>query len=265
MRKIGVVLPWDSPFIWRHSMENMLNWNKPPDTETNFFFGKGWCAAARHNHGVEKALEWGADLIVFAGSDHIVERDYIVKLYGNVFDDGWDMATGIISSRGAFVREGGVFTYWAFKGMDIPYPPSEHGGEHGVMPGKLPGFAYDHITTIPRFWQRVGKDAPSQEIQCVGTGTLAVKKEVFSALERPWFAEQLLKDNANFGRHATNDTAFVARAVFDHGFRLWLNTDIDARHLEIFPIDPTYEERFEDKKGESNWSPIGSVMAQGNF
>lgn len=265
MRKIGVVLPWDSPFIWRHSMENMLNWNRPKDTEVNFFFGKGWCAAARHNHGVEKALEWGADLVVFAGSDHIVERDYLVKLYSNVFDDGWDMATGIISSRGAFVREGGVFTYWAFLGMDMPYPPKEQDGEHSKMPGKLPGFAYDHITTTPRLWQRVGKDAPSQEIQCIGTGTLAVRKEVFEAMERPWFKERLLEGDKNFRRHATNDTAFVASAVFDYGFKLWLNTDIDARHLEIFPIDETYAERFKDKKDESHWSPIGSVLDQDNF
>ena len=241
MKKLGVVLPWDSPFIWRHSVENMMNWKRPVGVVVNYFFGKGWCPANRHNNGVQAALDWGADLIVFAGSDHVVEREYLVKLWNNIYVDGWDMASGIITGRTA------PFEYLAYQ----------------ALTDAMPNFNVVRMAQSIRFWKTLSKKDGSQEIHCIGTGCLAVKKEVFEKMERPWFRECVNEDDKNFARVPVNDTEFVARATLDYDFRLWLNTDIDCRHLEIFAIDETFRDRFNDK--EQYWSPTRSVLNEPQF
>jgi hypothetical protein len=250
MKKLGVVLPWDSPFIWRHSIENMLNWKRPDGVEVEFFFGGGWCPAKRHNSGVEKAMEWGANAIMIAGPDHIVERDVMVKLWGHIFEEGWDMATGIISSRSALSADSGPFRYTAIKrkeGVQMPTPVVAQ----MIFSSKL----YDVIS----------KEDPSQEIHCIGSGCLMVNRCVFEEMTRPWFVDHGQPDSLNFERSATNDTGFVMRATGHYGFRLWLDTSIDFRHLDIFPIDETYQDRFKDKDGIERWSPMGAAMNSPKF
>jgi len=251
MKKIGVALNWTSIFIMRHPMQNMLNWNRPENTVVNFFFGEGWCSANRHNNAVEQAMDWGADYIVFGGCDHICERDYLVKLVAHL-EDGWDMATGFVPSRGNLSRTGGVFQYMAYIGKDLP--------------GKIPGWSYEDLATTPRLWKNIRKkDTPSQEINCIGSGCLALKRKVFETVERPWFKEYLKPDNINYERTAINDTSFVFRATYEHGFRLWLDTTIDICHLDLFAIDETYEARFQDKTGEERWHPIDTKMGSGKY
>ena len=47
--KIAVCIPWDTPFVWTAPMFNMLNWERPANSEVRFIMGAGWCPASSHN------------------------------------------------------------------------------------------------------------------------------------------------------------------------------------------------------------------------
>jgi hypothetical protein len=228
-------------------MENQLNWERPENTEVRWFFGEGWCPANRHNNGCIEAMNWGADYIMLAGSDHVTDLDVLVILKWIIDEKGWDMATGITTTRGVYGPVKKPYQYLSYKKKE------------GVP---LPIVQAARMINTDKIWDVISKEDGSQEIHIIGSGCIMMRREVLETMPQPWFVDQVEPDSINFTRHATNDTAFVARATLKYGFRLWLATEINVWHLETMAIDETFADRFKDKDGIKRWSSIGSVMKQ---
>jgi hypothetical protein len=63
-------------------------------------------------------------------------------------------------------------------------------------------------------------------------------------LKKPWFREA--EPDENGFRSAKMDTTFVWRLCTEAGGRVLADLTIDVKHLDVFPIDETYGERFSD-------------------
>lgn len=240
MRKLAILIPWDSPFMFTHFAINAMNLKCPEGWEMRFINGEGWCPAARHNNALARGINWGAHALMFLGADHIVDEDICIKLMKHL-EDGWDLATGWIPSRGVFGENRElVFPNMAFVMKDedrfVPQGP--------VGSLELERSDANLIND---------DDAPSQEIHMIGTGTLMFKVEVVLYMKMPWFQEIIEKDGL-YSRKCIQDSHFVYRCTVENGFRLFLDTTIEQKHLNIFPIDKTYKERFADKAGD-RWQP----------
>lgn len=233
MKKIGIIVPWDSPFIWTAPAFNMMNWECPEDCELNFIMGVGWCPAARHNDGVKKAQEWGADLIMFNGGDHLCPKDIVSRMLKRI-DEGWDMVQAMVPSRGV-VGNGSVFKTISYKVI-------------GPVPENF-------ITNCPpSSIELISCDDEPQQSHICGTGNILMKAEILDGLEKPYFEEYIKKDKL-YGRQCVQDSIFVSRCTVHGNAKLFCDTSIKLVHLDVFGIDDTYEERFSDKKGQMDWSP----------
>lgn len=234
MKKIGIITAWDSPFVFTAPMFNMLNWERPEGFEYNHIMGAGWCPAARHNDGVAKAQDWGADLIMFNGADHLCPKDIIPRMLKRI-DEGWDMVQAIIPSRGMCGATSTPFQSISFK---VVGPLTEN-----------------FITNCPPGSIQVltEKDEPQQSHIC-GTGDIMMKAEIFDGLERPYFEEHIKKDKM-YGREAVQDSMFVSRCTVHGSAKLFCDTSIRLIHLDVFGADETYQERFADKAVDPKWSP----------
>jgi hypothetical protein len=239
MRKLAVLVPWDSPFFYMDVAFCMMNLKHPEGWEVRFFNGAGWCPAARHNNALGRGINWGANALMFLGSDHYVDDDILIKLIGHL-EDGWDMATGWIPSRGIFGDNRSMpFPNMAFVVPDLDADLGPVGSIQLQDEGAGLLICAD--------------DAPSQEIHMIGTGSLMFKVEVVMDMKLPWFQEIIKKDGL-YGRHCIQDSHFVYRCTVENGNSLWLDTSIEQVHLQIFPIDKSFKERFADKAGDK-WSP----------
>jgi len=241
MRKLAVLVPWDSPFMYTEVGFNMMNLKYPEGWEVRFFSGSGWCPAARHNNALARGINWGANALMFLGADHHVDEDILIKLLAHL-EDGWDMATGWIPSRGVF-GEGRelVFPNMAFVMPDIDrFVPEGPVGSLELESSEAALLCDD--------------DTPSQEIHMIGTGSLMFKVEVVLDMKMPWFQEIIKKDGL-YGRQCIQDSHFVYRCVVENGFKLYLDTTIEQKHVMVFPIDKSYKKRFADKAGD-RWNPM---------
>lgn len=239
MNKLAICIPWDTPFVWTAPMFSIMNLERPDGVEVKYFRGHGWCPAMRHNKAVLAAMNWGADYIQFLGADQMFKEDTLIRLAQHV--PQWDMVTGIVPSRGQAGPE-----KEPFKG--IAYQLKSNAGlpEDPIM--NFSSGCWNMVTE---------KDIP-QEIHCIGTGILLMKAEIFGSVAVPWFVERLAGDHS-YSRIPVMDTGFVLRCTLEYGARLWLDTSIHSEHLDIFPIDWTYQDRFEDMAGDS-WTPMRKYL-----
>jgi hypothetical protein len=233
--KIGICIPWDSPFMFTAPAFNMMNWERPEGTEVRFFMGVGWCPAARHNDAVAKALQWGADLVGFNGPDHLCPFDILKRMLSRL-EEGWDMVHVMPPSRGVVGVSGTPFKAISYK--VVGRLPQDNAILH-APPDSIKIISYD--------------DEP-QQTHIAGTGNILMKAEIFSGLQKPYFEEYIKKDG-RFGRYCVQDSQFVYRCTVEAGARMFCDTTIRLVHLDIFGIDETYTERFKDKQGEMDWSP----------
>lgn len=239
MKKIGIIVPWDSPFMFTASAFNMMNWDRPEGFELNFIMGAGWCPAARHNDGVAKALAWGADLVMFNGGDHLCPFDIVVRMEKRL-REGWDIVQAMICSRGICGRSGKPFDAISYKVV-------------GNMPQRDPmlNAPKDSIQVLTY------QDEP-QETHISGTGNILMKAEIFDGLEKPYFEEEIKKDG-RYSRYPVQDSAFVYRCTVESGARMFCDTSIRLIHLDIFGIDETYTGRFGDKVVDPKWNPAKDI------
>lgn len=233
--KIGIIVPWDTPFMWTAPAFNMMNWERPQGYELNFIMGAGWCPAARHNDGVAKAQDWGADLIMFNGGDHLCPKDIVVKMLDRM-KQGWDIVQAMIPCRGICGRSGIPFDSMSYK-----------------VVGNMP--QYEPMLNAPKDSIKIitGKDEP-QESHISGTGNILMKAEIFKGLEKPYFQE-FIKRDGRFSRYPVQDSDFVYRCTVLSGAKMFCDTSIKLVHLDAFGIDETFSERFKDKIGDKDWSP----------
>jgi hypothetical protein len=233
--KLGICVPWDSPFVWTAPMFNMLNWERPDDCDVHFFMGAGWCPAARHNDAVAKALAWGADLVMFNGGDHLCPFDILSRMLARI-REGWDMVHAMAPGRGVVALE-----YTPFKAVSYK------------MIGPLP--RNDTVLNCdPKSVKVISTDDEPQQTHISGTGNILMKAAIFAGLQKPYF-EEFIKKDGRYSRYCVQDSHFVFRCTVESGARMLCDPTIEIIHLDVFGIDRTYSERFKDKGGDPDWSP----------
>jgi len=223
--------------MWMVPAFNMMNWDRPQDSEVAFFPGVGWCPAARHNDAVAKSQDWGADIIMFNGGDHVCPFDILIKMLARI-NEGWDMVHAMPPSRGVVGHDGTPFKAASYKMIGNPTPPIENAVLH------MPKGASEVISY---------GDEP-QETHICGTGNIMMKAEILDGIEKPYFSE-FIKQDGRYGRWCVMDSDFVYRCTVLSGARMFCDTSIRINHLDAFGIDETYAERFKDKNGQLDWSP----------
>jgi len=242
MKKLAVLIPWDSKFMFTHTAFNLMNLQHPEGYEVRYIMGEGWCPAVRHNSAAGMALNWGADLLCFMGADHFVDEDVFIKLVHHIEERGYEMACGWVPSRGTCGPHRTPYPFLAYNVVD-----------ESKLDKKIPAV----LQWDPDNWEIITHGAESQEIDVIGSGILMFKADVIRHMKKPWFFEFIQREPL-FNRMPVQDSHFVFRCTVEGGNRLWLDTTIGAKHLDIFPIDETYTERFKDKTGES-WSSMKSL------
>ena len=228
-KKLGICVPWDSPFVFTKFTESVMNLQPPDGYVVNAFWGHGWCPARRHADACEQAIQWGADLLCILGADQVYpQQDMLQRLV-----DRWKQTGGII---GALVPFRG-FVQWN-EGMR-PFEPLawriEADNELDDN-GKL--VINEHRRPIRR------EDGDFQRAHLIGTGVTLFSREVLLSLKLPWFYERV--DPESFHRVADQDSRFISRLQIEAGVALWVDTTIQVRHANVFLIDNTYSERFAD-------------------
>ncbi len=228
-KKIAVCTAWGSPFTWTHAAYNMANLERPDGVEVRYIPGFGRDPGRRHQWGVDRALEWGASHICFLGADQMHDLD-ILKKFCTHIENGWSMVTALINARSLVDVKGVSKPFmklgWKFK------PGVRESGFKDVK------FSVDFLDLIDP------NEAPYQEAAVVGSGALIFDVDLIKSLEKPWFREA--EPDENGWRPATMDTTFCWRMVTQAGGRLLADCTIGSVHLDIFPIDDTFPDRFAD-------------------
>jgi len=228
-KKIAVCIPWGSPFMWMHTAFNLMNLNHPEGVEVKYINGMGRDPGARHMWGVKKALEWGATHICFLGADQLHPTD-LLETYCTHMENGWPACTARVPIRGKVAVDGvkKPFQKVAWKWKDPAKP-------------QVGNLTMEDVELIRE------EDGDYQEIVCIGSGTLMFDVGLLKKLEKPWFKEAP-PDEDGF-RSAKMDTLFAWRLVSEAGGKILCDLTIDVMHLDVFPIDGTYGDRFAD------WTP----------
>jgi hypothetical protein len=225
-KKIAVCVPWGSPFIWMHPAFNLMNLNRPEGVDVKYINGMGRDPAARHMWGVKRGIEWGATHICFLGADQLHPMNILEKFCTHM-ENGWPACTALVPIRGRVVVEG----------IERPFQKAAWKLKNGDKP-RVAKFDTRHLSLVDP------KDGPLQEIVCIGSGALMFDVGLLHALEKPWFREGE-PDEEGF-RAAKMDTTFTWRLCTEAQGKILADLTIDIQHLDVFPIDETYGERFAD-------------------
>lgn len=207
----------------------MANLLRPEGVEVLYLPGFGWCPARRHMDGVERAMEWGATHICFLGQDHMNPNDILLKFTKHI-EDGWPAVAARVPARG-WIKDGGFekpFTKIAYK-----WKRDENGNVKHLK------FDLKCLELVKE------EDGPLQEIVVIGTGALMFDINLLHALKKPWFYEHLRHDGS-YDRIPKMDTVFSWRLVNEAGGRMLCDLTIDIVHLDVFPIDESFGDRFLD-------------------
>lgn len=225
-KKIAVCVPWGSPFMWMHTAFNLMNLNRPEGVEVKFICGMGRDPAARHMWSVKRGITWGATHICFLGADQLHPMDILEKFCTHM-ENGWPACTALVPIRGRVVLDGIKKPFqkaaWKWKDKDKPKPVNLTMG--------------DVVLIDPA-------DGPLQEIVCIGSGAMMIDVNLIRALKLPWFREAV-PDEEGF-RSAKMDTTFVWRLCSEVGGKILADLTIDVKHLDVFPIDDSFGDRFSD-------------------
>jgi len=228
VESIVVGYPWASPFIWTEAMENMVNLTRPSGIPVKFVRGLGWCPARRHIDICEKAVKWEASHILIIGSDQIHPLNLIPRLIERV-KEGYEVITAMVPTRGHCPGQNtGPFQPMAWQFRTNTKLENYRGMEESMHMVKLIDPA----------------DGDIQRVDFIGSGCIMFPVSVLLALKLPWFDE--VYTDKTLRRRATMDSTFMFRLRWEGGADCWVDTTIKIRHLNIFQIDDTYQDRFSD-------------------
>lgn len=215
MKKLGICYPWDSPFVYQGFVESALNMRAPTGFKIKWFVGKGWCAARRHNDSIEKAVAWKADLICIVSADQVYPEN-MFELLTERIDGGCEVISARVPMRGHVKGQNSK----PFQAM--AWRSNGRGG-------------FDSIKST---------DGDLQEIDIIGSGVLMLSVNTLMRLKKPWFTEDI--ELLTFKRKGPCDSRFVWRLRREAKAKVFVDTTIKVKHLNIFAIDETYSERFSD-------------------
>lgn len=201
----------------------MLRLRRPAGYDVDFFQGRGWSPACRHNTAVEQAVAWGADHILILGADQVYEPDLLERLVARR-QEGYEIVCAMVPTRG-YIEDMKMKPFqrmaWRFKGKG----------------------------TTPIQWDRaeleiVIPNGEMQRIDFIGSGCIMFDADHVLALAKPWFFETI--DFKTQKRTACMDTKFAYRLRMEAYGQIWCDTTIRIRHLHDMAIDHTFADRFED-------------------
>ena len=204
--KLGICVPWMSPFLWAKPVPAFLNLRIPAGVEVRWFMPGGWCSARRKTGGVELAQKWGATHIWFLDADQLVEEDTLERLWSHV-EAGRSPICALQPARGHF-------------------------------PG-LTERSYQPVA-----WGLDGKPFTPTEVQKIPYGPLnciILDMTIFQRLSRPWFSERF--NVITMARLSSIDQHFTKK-LWDIGRPLWVDPLIRPKHMEAFPLDWEMQNRF---------------------
>ena len=231
--KLAVGYPWMSPFVFTAFVDSTLNLIKPDGYEVRFFRGLGWSPGRRHTHICEQALEWEADLICIIGADQVHPEDMLVRLIKRL-EEGYEIVACLVPAR-AYLNWQPMKPFqpmaWRFKTND-ELGDTEYRQYRNM---KLDG---DLVHVIKR------EDGEMVRANFCGSGVLLFHRDHLLALKKPWFYETVEAETQI--RTANMDCTFVWRLQEEGGADVWIDTTIPIKHLHVFEIDDTFQERFKD-------------------
>ncbi len=231
--KLAVGYPWSSPFVYTEFTDSTLNMEHPEGCEVKYFRGVGWCPARRHIDLCEQALKWGADLICIIGADQVHPPDMLERLVRR-FHEGYELVAALVPVRG-YVGWQDMKPFqsmaWRLK-TNSETGNMDTGCYHGM------DVDADKIHVVTR------ADGDIVKANFIGSGVLLFHRDHLLSLKKPWFKETIIEESQK--RIANMDCTFVWRLQNEGGAFLWVDTTIEVKHLQIFPIDDSYSERFSD-------------------
>lgn len=237
--KLAVGITWESPFMFSETVDSILGLERPDGYEIKFFRGRGWCPARRHNSVCEQALEWGAELILLIGGDEVYEPDLIKRIVAR-YEEGYEMVAAMVPCRG-FVSWNDMKPFQPMAWQLVP--------QDGIpRPFRSLQQDPDLVRVIKR------EDGDIVPVNFIGSGCIFFQRGHLEAMSRPWFSETLLEDEG-FNRVSNQDCRFIWRLQLESAARCWVDTTIMIKHLHIFAIDDTYQERFADWAREGVGDP----------
>lgn len=229
--KLVVGWPWVSPFVFSAFADSLSKLRHPRGWNVEFVRGTGWSPARRHMHICEQALDRDADLILIVGADQIYEPDLLERLVSRA-EEGYEVVSALVPCRG-YVGWQQMRPFqpmaWRFKKSNENQPIRPY---RGMLPDR------DMLELI----EPAGGEM--QTINFIGSGVLMFHRDHLLALKKPWFFERI--DPETQIRLASMDTTFVWRLQSEAFAKVWCDTTIKVKHLHIFEIDETYQDRFSD-------------------
>ncbi len=201
--------------IWSQVVNNYLSLQRP---ENSFWVrGYGWCSAKRHIDICEKAIAGEASHILILGADQLHPIDMIPQLIARIEQDGCDVIVALIPCSGKTDR-----VKYFQKSAWIQNKSGKLGDWDLIDPSK----------------------GDLQEIKAIGSGVLMFPVSGLSRIGQPWFKEHF--DPLTYKRNASMDFEFVHFLELKAGLKIWADTTIKVKHWVPFPIDETFEKRFDD-------------------
>ena len=216
--RLALCISWTSVFMYTGFVDSLLDLEMPEGWEIKYFRGPGWCSANRHNHVAKQALDWEADYILFFDCDQQYPKDLLPRMIEDM--TVCDAVAAYTPSR--------------LHNPQLPLHPFQPPvwNEHGVVTperGKL------------------------QITHSVGTECLMIRREQLQSMTRPWFYEK--HDGEQGDRTVNMDRIFCTRLKTEANITIWVDTSLKIRHLHLFPIDESYQERFKDGAAP-HWSKL---------
>ena len=233
--KLAVCWPWSSPFVWTRFTDAALNVRHPKDVDVRWIRGIGWSPARRHTDAVEKALEWGADLIMIFGGDQVPGEDLLERLYARV-QEGYLPICALVPSRGYFEHNVGTKPFqplaWKWSSTKL------------TTEGKPIIRQYRNQELDSDMIEVIKQDGAVKPVHIIGSGCIMFHRDHLLALKKPWFSETF--DRETYKRSATMDTHFAWRLNTEAGACMWVDTSIKIGHLTDMMIDESFQNRFDD-------------------
>lgn len=153
--------------------------------------------AAGRNWSAKMLLKNPAyDCIIFVDDDQVLDSTTALRLCA-MLDQGWDLAAPLIVK------------------VDPPFQTVGWQRIDGVL-----------VPFVP--WGKTG----IHEMSEIGTGVLAVKREVFVRLKKPWFQLGKLPRHPDY----MGEDVFFTRAANKAGFKIGLDVNLPAGHTAPFTV-----------------------------
>ena len=174
---------------------------------------------------------WGADLICFIGADQIHPEDMFPRLVKR-FDEGCEVVTCLVPARGWIAwKDHDSYTPVAYR-----FKNSSDSRCRKYRSFDLDG---DMIEIVRK------EDGDLQIVNFIGSGVLMFHRDHVLSLKRPWFTETYVPETLE--RTANMDSTFVWRLQMEAYVKVWVDTTITIKHLDVAFIDETYQEKYVER------------------